>query len=95
MAAGRMGPTRASATTFLIPPVALVLGVLVRAEHVAALSVVGGAVCVAGAWLIRRAQSGDYRARSRGSTPLPSTKDAPTAPTTAAWRESPSRARSR
>jgi drug/metabolite transporter (DMT)-like permease len=56
VAAGRVGATRASATTFLIPPVALVLGVVVRDERVAWLSVLGGAVCVAGAWLIRRAQ---------------------------------------
>ena len=57
-AAGRLGATRASATTFLIPPVALVLGVVVRHERVALLSVVGGLVCVAGAWLMRRAQLG-------------------------------------
>jgi drug/metabolite transporter (DMT)-like permease len=57
VAAGRLGTTRASATTFLIPPVALVLGVLVRDERVALLSVIGGAACVAGAWIIRRAQS--------------------------------------
>jgi drug/metabolite transporter (DMT)-like permease len=57
IAAGRVGPTKASATTFLIPPVALVLGVVVRGEHVALLSVAGGAVCVAGAWLVRRAQA--------------------------------------
>jgi len=56
VAAGRVGATRASATTFLIPPVALVLGVVVRGERVALVSIVGGAVCVAGAWLIRRAQ---------------------------------------
>jgi drug/metabolite transporter (DMT)-like permease len=56
VAAGRLGATRASATTFLIPPVALVLGVAVRGERVALLSVAGGAVCVAGAWLMRRAQ---------------------------------------
>ena len=56
MAAGRVGATKASATAFLIPPVALVLGVLVRGEHVAALSVIGGVVCLAGAWLMRRAQ---------------------------------------
>jgi drug/metabolite transporter (DMT)-like permease len=55
-AAGRLGAARASATTFLIPPVALVLGVLLRNESVAGLSVLGGAVCVAGAWLMRRAQ---------------------------------------
>ncbi len=62
IAAGRMGATRASATTFLIPAVALLLGVLVRGEKVAMLSVFGGAVCVAGAWLIRRAQSGPVAA---------------------------------
>lgn len=54
ISAGRIGPTRASATTFLIPGVALLLGVIVRNEHVAMLSVTGGAVCVAGAWLMRR-----------------------------------------
>ncbi len=53
-AAGRLGATRASATTFLIPAVALVLGVVVRGEHVAALSVIGGAVCLLGAWLMRQ-----------------------------------------
>jgi len=56
IAAGRIGATKASATAFLIPPVALLLGVLVRGEHVAALSVLGGVVCLAGAWLMRRAQ---------------------------------------
>jgi drug/metabolite transporter (DMT)-like permease len=56
-AAGRMGPTKASVSTFLIPPVALLLGVAVRGEQVALLSVAGGAVCVLGAWLVRRAQA--------------------------------------
>ncbi len=56
MAVGRVGPTKAAATAFLIPPVALLLGVLVRGEHVAALSVLGGVVCLVGAWLMRRAQ---------------------------------------
>jgi drug/metabolite transporter (DMT)-like permease len=56
LAAGRVGATKASATAFLIPPVALLLGVLVRGERVAALSVLGGVVCLAGAWLMRRAQ---------------------------------------
>ena len=56
VAAGRMGATRAAATTFLIPAVALLLGWLVRGEHVAALSILGGVVCVGGAWLMRRAQ---------------------------------------
>jgi len=56
LAAGRVGATKASATAFLIPPVALLLGVLVRGEHVATVSVLGGAVCLVGAWLMRRAQ---------------------------------------
>ena len=54
IAAGRVGPTRASSTTFLIPVVALLLGVVVRGEQVALLSVVGAAVCLAGAWIMRR-----------------------------------------
>jgi drug/metabolite transporter (DMT)-like permease len=57
IAAGRVGSARASSAAFLIPPVALVLGVLVRHEHVAALSILGAAVCVAGAWLMNRARS--------------------------------------
>lgn len=52
-AAGRVGATRASGAAFLIPPVALLLGVVVRHEHVAPLSILGAAVCVAGAWMIR------------------------------------------
>jgi drug/metabolite transporter (DMT)-like permease len=54
-AAGRMGATRASATAFLIPVIALVLGITVRHEHVAPLAVAGAAICLGGAWLIRRA----------------------------------------
>ncbi|MEZ5293170.1 MAG: DMT family transporter [Vicinamibacterales bacterium] len=61
-AAGRLGATRASGTAFIIPVVALVLGVAVRGEHVAAVSVAGGALCLAGAWLLRRATT----------TPVPS-----------------------
>src|SRR3954471_4782635 len=73
MAAGRVGATKASATAFLIPPVALLLGVLVRGEHVAALSVLGGVVCLAGAGLMRRAhmeQAAQPPARVR-SAPSP------------------------
>ena len=55
MAAGRFGAARASSTTFLIPVVALVLGVVLRDERVAILSVVGGLVCLVGAWLMKRA----------------------------------------
>jgi drug/metabolite transporter (DMT)-like permease len=56
VAAGRLGATRASGTTFLIPAVALMLGVAVRGERVALLSVLGSVVCVSGAWVMRRAQ---------------------------------------
>jgi drug/metabolite transporter (DMT)-like permease len=61
-AAGRMGATAASATAFLIPVVALALGVGVRHEQVAGLSIVGAAVCLAGAWMIRQARLADERA---------------------------------
>jgi drug/metabolite transporter (DMT)-like permease len=54
-AAGRVGATRASSAAFLIPPVALLLGVLVRREYVSKLSIVGSSICVAGAWLMRGA----------------------------------------
>src|SRR4029077_19765129 len=53
VSAGRFGATRASSAAFLIPAEALFLGVLFRGEHVAALSVIGGAVCVAGALIMR------------------------------------------
>jgi len=55
-AAGRVGATRASSAAFLIPPVALLLGVMVRGEHVAMLSIFGSVVCVAGTWFMRRPQ---------------------------------------
>jgi drug/metabolite transporter (DMT)-like permease len=55
-AAGRVGATRASSAAFLIPAIALLLGVLVRGENVAMLSIIGSAICVAGAGLMRRAQ---------------------------------------
>jgi drug/metabolite transporter (DMT)-like permease len=52
-AAGRMGATKASATAFLIPVVALVLGVVIRHEHVTTMSLVGAAICLLGAAIIR------------------------------------------
>ncbi len=54
-AAGRTTPTAASAMGFIIPAVSLILGVIVRHEHVKALSIVGGVICVAGAALLSRA----------------------------------------
>jgi drug/metabolite transporter (DMT)-like permease len=57
-AAGRFGASTASASTFLIPVVALFLGVVVRGEHVSLVSAIGGAVCLAGAWLISAPKEG-------------------------------------
>jgi drug/metabolite transporter (DMT)-like permease len=68
VAAGRVGATRASATTFLIPVVALVLGVAIRHEEVAAISVIGAGICLAGAWLIRRASIQRERSRAAVAT---------------------------
>jgi drug/metabolite transporter (DMT)-like permease len=63
VAAGRVGAIQASGATFLMPPVALLLGVWLRHEHVALLSIIGGAVCLAGAWMIRP------RAQAQAATP--------------------------
>lgn len=62
MAVGRIGATRASATNYVLPGVALVLGVLVRGERVAMLSAVGAGVCLAGAWFMQRARVEPARA---------------------------------
>lgn len=56
-AAGRGGATHASAMAFLMPTVSLLLGVVVRHEHVAAVSIVGGGVCVVGAYLLSRVRN--------------------------------------
>src|SRR5688572_20012643 len=52
-AAGRMGATKASATAFLIPVVALILGVVIRNERVSAISLLGATICLLGAAIIR------------------------------------------
>ncbi|MFM8310615.1 MAG: DMT family transporter [Ilumatobacteraceae bacterium] len=49
--AGRLGSTRASASVYLIPVVSLLLGALVRHEHVDALSIAGCAVALVGAYV--------------------------------------------
>ena len=54
-AAGRFGAARSSGTAFVIPVVALILGIVVRNEEVAVLSMVGCAVSIVGAWLMKRA----------------------------------------
>ena len=53
-AAGRLGASRAAATVFITPVVALALGVAGRGEHVALASVLGCGVCLLGAWLMGR-----------------------------------------
>ena len=52
-AAGRVGATRASATAFLIPVVALILGVAFRGEAVSSVSIAGAGICLLGAWIMR------------------------------------------
>jgi drug/metabolite transporter (DMT)-like permease len=64
-AAGRMGATMASINNFFIPVVALALGVGLRHEQVSWISIAGAAVCLAGAWLIRRARLADERLAAR------------------------------
>lgn len=70
-ATGRIGAARASSTAFLFPPVALVLGVVLRHERVAPLALVGGAVCLLGAWLMNRVQLGLQAAAPQLGAPLP------------------------
>jgi drug/metabolite transporter (DMT)-like permease len=52
--AGRAGSTRASVTVYFLPPVAIALGVLVRDEPIAVVSVLGTALVAAGAYLVSR-----------------------------------------
>lgn len=53
-AAGRFGATRASATAFVIPLVALTLGTTVRAERVALVALLGALLSLVGVALLRR-----------------------------------------
>jgi drug/metabolite transporter (DMT)-like permease len=53
---GRVGSTRASFITYLIPVVALVLGVAVRGEHVRPAATVGVGLVIAGALLASRGE---------------------------------------
>ena len=52
--AGRVGSTRTSVTTYIMPVVALFLGAVVRNEVVAGLSLVGCGVALVGAFLTNR-----------------------------------------
>lgn len=53
---GSVGPTRATVITYLIPVVALLLGVVVRDEVVAPLAVIGVGLVIVGALLASRAE---------------------------------------
>ena len=52
---GRVGPTRASFITYLIPVVSLVLGVVFRDDHVAVIAIAGVALVILGALLASQA----------------------------------------
>ncbi len=52
---GRVGATRGSVLAYLIPVVSLLLGVVLRNETVAAVSIAGLVLVLAGAWLVSRA----------------------------------------
>ena len=87
-AVGRMGAARASAATFIIPPVAVVLGVIVRNESVPGIAIAGCALCLSGAWIIQRgntapARTPDVSSLSPGNvvplSPLPVSTRSPAA----------------
>jgi drug/metabolite transporter (DMT)-like permease len=54
--AGRVGATRASGSTYVMPAVALMLGFTIRDEKVALLALVGSAIAVVGAWVLGRSR---------------------------------------
>lgn len=54
---GRVGASRASVTVYIVPVVAIVLGVTVRSEPIAALSMAGIALVLLGAYLTGRRSS--------------------------------------
>ena len=53
--AGRAGAPRMSTTTYLIPVVAIILGVTFRDETVAPLAILGVTIVLAGAFIASRA----------------------------------------
>jgi drug/metabolite transporter (DMT)-like permease len=54
---GRVGPTRSAFVTYLIPVIALILGVVVRDEVVAPLALAGVGLVIAGAFLASRRET--------------------------------------
>jgi drug/metabolite transporter (DMT)-like permease len=61
---GRIGPSRGSITIYFVPIVAIVLGAVVRDESLAALSLVGTALVLVGAYLTSRKQAADANQES-------------------------------
>ena len=62
---GRVGATRGSIVTYLMSPVSILLGWLVRDDHIPVLSVLGTAVVLLGAFVVSRPDAG---ARAAAST---------------------------
>lgn len=58
---GRVGAPRGSVTVYFIPAVAILLGVIVRDETVAAIALVGTALILVGAYLTSRTDAGRGR----------------------------------
>lgn len=54
---GRVGASRGSVSTYFIPIVAILLGVFILNEEVAAIAMVGMALVLAGAWLTSRGEN--------------------------------------
>ncbi|BCJ30023.1 DMT family transporter [Actinocatenispora sera] len=69
-ALARTGAARMGATTYLVPPAAVLLGWLLLAEAPAALALVGGAICLVGVAITRRAPHRSP-APSADRTPVP------------------------
>ena len=61
---GRVGASRGSVTIYFVPVVAIVLGVLIRDESVAFVSLVGTALVLTGAYLTSRAEKPSPRLTS-------------------------------
>ncbi len=52
--AGRTGATRGSVTTYLVPVIAIILGVTIRHDTIRPIEILGTATILAGAWLTTR-----------------------------------------
>jgi hypothetical protein len=58
------GPTRASLVAYLLPVVAVILGVVVLGEQVDAFFLAGAVLIVAGVWVVNRRGAGGARPRA-------------------------------